>query len=154
MAEPLKVIPHLRYERPAEAIPWLARVFAFVERTRLSGPNGRIYVAELVCPGGAVIMVGGQLPAAAFEKLPGYRPPQDRGWPHLTHSTTVLMPEVDEHFRRARAEGATVLSEPRDQKWGIREYEALDLEGHHWQFGYRLREVQPHEWGARPVSST
>jgi uncharacterized glyoxalase superfamily protein PhnB len=146
------VIPHLRYERPPEAIDWLTRVFGFRERTRLSGPSGRLYVSELVCPGGAVIMLGGFLPPAAFAKLAGFRPAQDRGWPNLTHSTTVLMPEVDQHFARARAEGAQILAEPRDQPWGIREYEAIDLEGHHWQFGHRFREVQPHEWGAKPIS--
>ncbi len=152
MADRLNVIPHLRYERPGDAIPWLTRVFGFQERTRMAGPNGRIYVAELVCPGGAVIMLGGQLPASRFEKLPGFRPAGDRGWPLLTHSTTVLMPEVDAHFERARSEGATILSKPKDQPWGIREYEALDLEGHHWQFGHRVRDVEPHEWGAKPVS--
>jgi uncharacterized glyoxalase superfamily protein PhnB len=145
------VIPHLRYERPADAIEWLVRVFQFRERTRLSGPNGRIYVSELVCPGGAVIMLGGFLPEAVFAKLPGFRPAQDHGFPNPTHSTTVLMPEVDQHCAHTRAQGALIFSEPRDQPWGIREYEAFDLEGHHWQFGHRFRDVQPHEWGAKPV---
>jgi uncharacterized glyoxalase superfamily protein PhnB len=63
------------------------------------------------------------------------------------------MGDVDVHHDHARAEGATILTTPQDRPWGIREYEAIDLEGHHWQFGQVVRMVEPEDWGAHRVSS-
>ena len=58
------------------------------------------------------------------------------------------MTDVDGHYRRAVAEGATTLDTPTDQPWGIRSYAALDVEGHQWQFAQQVRLVAPEEWGA------
>jgi len=41
--------------------------------------------------------------------------------------------DTDAHYHRARAAGATILSEPEDQPFG-RIYRAEDLEGHRWMF--------------------
>jgi uncharacterized glyoxalase superfamily protein PhnB len=101
-------------------------------------------------------MVGGVSPAyrAMIQQMvPDYHEPQERPWLNLSHSTTVLMGGVDAHHDHARAERATILTPPRDQSWGIREYEAIDLEGHHWQFGQVVRSVVPEDWGAQRVSS-
>ena len=42
--------------------------------------------------------------------------------------------DADAHFARAKAEGAVVLDEPRDDGRGSRGYGAKDLEGHTWYF--------------------
>jgi uncharacterized glyoxalase superfamily protein PhnB len=49
----------------------------------------------------------------------------------------VHVDDVDAHYRRARAAGATIDSEPIDQPYGQREYGARDLEGHRWWFATR-----------------
>jgi uncharacterized glyoxalase superfamily protein PhnB len=100
-------------------------------------------------------MVGGVCPAyrAMIQQLvPDCRESQERSWPNLSHSTTVLVGDVDAPHDHARAEGATILRPPQDQPWGIREYEAIDLEGHHWRFGQVVRSVELEDWGAHRVS--
>lgn len=44
----------------------------------------------------------------------------------------VHVPDVDAHFERTKAAGATILSEPTDQDYGQREYGVKDPEGHVW----------------------
>ena len=56
------------------------------------------------------------------------------------------VPDVDAHYDRARAEGAQILTPPHDQPWGLRDYEALDLEGRWWNFSQRLKDVDPEDW--------
>jgi uncharacterized glyoxalase superfamily protein PhnB len=52
--------------------------------------------------------------------------------------------DVDAHCERARAAGATILSEPTvsdygEEHWADRGYEAEDPEGHRWWFAQRVR---------------
>ena len=81
----------------------------------------------------------------------GYRGPRHTG--HHHSFLQVMVDDIDAHFERARAAGATILAEPVDKEYGIRSYRAEDLEGHRWDFASQLREVQPEEWGAtRPTA--
>jgi uncharacterized glyoxalase superfamily protein PhnB len=50
-----------------------------------------------------------------------------------------LVDDVDAHYRRARAAGATIASEPEDQPHGSRIYRALDPEGHRWIFAAPIK---------------
>ena len=45
---------------------------------------------------------------------------------------TVYVKDVDAHFEAARGAGATIVSEPKDQPYGQREYSVRDPEGHMW----------------------
>ena len=59
-----------------------------------------------------------------------------RNWSAVPWVIDGVMAEVDDtdaHYHRARAAGATILSEPEDQPFG-RIYRAEDLEGHRWMF--------------------
>ena len=71
-----------------------------------------------------------------------------RVWLHLTSETaklatpaalgaagggvTILVKDVDAHFKAVRGAGATILSEPADQPYGQREYALRDTDGHTW----------------------
>ena len=66
--------------------------------------------------------------ASHFEEATG------RSWPLLTHTITVVVDDVDDHFERAERAGAAVLSAPKDPPWGVRSYAALDPGGHQWEF--------------------
>lgn len=55
-----------------------------------------------------------------------------------TGGMSVLVDDVDEHHRRALEAGADVRREPTDQPYGLREYEARDLDGHRWWFSQPL----------------
>lgn len=145
------VYPHLRYQEPGEAIAWLSRVFGFCERVRLARPDGTVHVSKLEGPGGGLVMVAEISPDFKEwlrERMPGFREDQERPWPHLSHSTTVMVSDVDAHYERAEAGGATILMPPTDQPWGLRSYAAVDLEGHQWEFSQTLRLVEPEAWGA------
>lgn len=53
--------------------------------------------------------------------------------------TYVYVDDVDAHYRVAcDAGGAEMLSEPIDQPWGDRVYDARDVGGHQWAFAERL----------------
>ena len=51
---------------------------------------------------------------------------------------SVVVPDVDAHYARAKAAGAVIDREPSDQPYGLREYGARDPEGHRWWFSSRL----------------
>jgi uncharacterized glyoxalase superfamily protein PhnB len=148
------VYPHLRYQEPDEAIAWLSRAFGFRERVRMTGPDGAIIVAKLESPGGGLVMVAGSSPDFdqwIRERVRGFREQQGRPWPYLSHTTTVMVSDVDAHHKRAVDEGATILMAPTDQPWGLRSYAAIDLEGHQWEFSQLLHVVEPEAWGATRV---
>ena len=110
------VLPQLRYERPNDAVDWLCRVFGFVERSRMAGPDGTIYVADLEAPGGGAMLVSGL--SEVFKRAirsvvaADFRDVAETAWPNLSYSITVLVPDVDAHYdargprRGARAEHA------------------------------------------------
>jgi uncharacterized glyoxalase superfamily protein PhnB len=116
-------------------VSWLCRVFGFTEQWRFE-PGGSLLMANLGTPGGGGVMVS-TLDAAAG-------PPA----PNPYYSVTVMVPDVDAHAARARAEGAELVSEPADQPWGFRDYEVLDLAGRQWNFSQHLHDVTPEDWGA------
>lgn len=130
------VTPHLHYEDPSAALAWLHRVFGFAVRTRFGGGADNV-IARLDGPDGGVVMVSGL--TADFrtwmrERAPRLEESPDRSWPLLTHAITVMVDDVDAHHQRAAREGAIILSDPKDQPWGLRSYAALDPEGHQWEF--------------------
>jgi uncharacterized glyoxalase superfamily protein PhnB len=49
-----------------------------------------------------------------------------------TAGIVVYVADVDAHFERAKAGGATIVREPTDQDYGQREYGIRDPEGHNW----------------------
>ena len=55
--------------------------------------------------------------------------------PWVVDGLFVQVEDVDSHYERARAAGATILREPEDPGIGHRIYSAEDLEGHRWMFG-------------------
>lgn len=60
-------------------------------------------------------------------------------WQDAASSGLVVnVDDVDAHYERARAAGASIDGSPVDQPYGRREYEARDTEGHRWWFGTPL----------------
>jgi uncharacterized glyoxalase superfamily protein PhnB len=68
------------------------------------------------------------------ERAPHFEEGAGRSWPLLTHAISVMVDDVDAHLARAEREGAAMLSEPRDQPWGVRRYAVHDPGGHQWEF--------------------
>jgi uncharacterized glyoxalase superfamily protein PhnB len=129
-----RITASIYYEDVAAALDWLAKAFGFRERMRMPGLDGSIMHAEMELADG-VIMLGRPNEA--------YRNPKRLGG--VTQSLYVYVDDVDDHFRRARAAGATITQEPKDEFWGDRQYGAEDPEGHHWYFAQHVRDVSPEE---------
>jgi uncharacterized glyoxalase superfamily protein PhnB len=120
---PQHVTPYLIYRDAPAAIDFLTRAFAFVEEFRFAMDDGRIGHAELTLGDGSVML------ASEFDGFG--RSPLDLPDVHGQTYCTVL--DVDAHFARARANGATLASEPTNRD-GTRMYRAIDPEGHRWIF--------------------
>jgi len=133
-----RIMPSLRYHDVGDALQWLSGVYGFTEHLRSVDDAGTILHAEVRLHDAFVEL------SAAPE---GSRTPQGEG--HSCHTLVVLVDDVDDHFRQARAGGAQIIAEPEDKPWGLRQYTTQDPGGHRWEFSQHLRDVPPGEWGAR-----
>ena len=132
-----RITPYLLYEDVGRALEWLSSAFGFRERVRFADDGGTITHAEMTLADG-VIMMG--------HPGPEYKSPKRLG--QSTQHVHVYVDDVDEHFRRAKNAGATIVAEPTEQPYGDRRYDAEDSEGVRWSFAQHLRDVPPEEWGA------
>jgi PhnB protein len=126
----------ISYEDVAAAADWLCDVFGFREHgERYTEPDGRTSHAELEL-NRALVMLGS--PSRDY-RSPGHHTEeceQAAKWlasPNIVDGVLIYVDDVDAHYERARAAGATILREPEDQPYG-RLYNAADLEGHRWMF--------------------
>ena len=62
------------------------------------------------------------------------KPPASRD-AATTLGVYVVVDDCDAHCARARAAGALIVREPKDEDYGGRGYPCRDLEGHVWSFG-------------------
>jgi uncharacterized glyoxalase superfamily protein PhnB len=65
-----------------------------------------------------------------------------------TQSLTIFVEDVEAHFERAKAAGATIVEDLHETEYGELQYGVVDLEGHHWLFSLHARDVSPDAWGA------
>lgn len=133
---PQALVPYLSYQDAPAAIGFLCEAFGFEETFRLPMPDGRIGHAELSYQGN-VLMIASAYPEMGFES------PAKLSAIHT--QVQVNVEDVDAHFERARAAGATIAAEPEDQPYGDRVYRAVDPEGHHWIFSTHVRDVSYEE---------
>jgi uncharacterized glyoxalase superfamily protein PhnB len=130
------VLPHITYRDIAQASAWLTATLGFTEHYRYGPPDA---------PSGAQMYLGDawvMLDAAD----PGQKTPAELGYG--TQSLTVFVADVDAHYNRAKAAGATIVESLHETIYGERQYGARDLDGHHWLFSTHARDVSPADWGA------
>lgn len=113
----------LCYRKPAAAARWLASAFGLESFDPLpeepdplpEGEHGHPWIEFRVGNGSLMVF------------------PADDGAPEAgSHETWVFVDDLDAHFARAEAAGATIVSGI--QQTGFRAYRACDLEGHRWTF--------------------
>lgn len=136
-----RVVPELVYQDVAAALEWLSRVFGFREILRhpLPDGDGRVGHAQMDTGNGGIVML-----TNAKGEL---RSPAE--YAHVSVKVIAFTDDVDGHFAAAREAGARTLHKPTDKPWGLRQYLALDHEGHMWEFSQHVRDVPPQEWGAQ-----
>lgn len=133
------VVPILVYEDVEKALEFLTRAFGFRERLRAEW-GGAVSHAQMDIGDGSIMMgkQGGP-----------FKAPEGATVSQYAH---VHVDDVDAHFAKAKAAGATVLKEPEDMVFGVRQYTATDVGGHWWTFSQNIRDVDPAQWGAKVVS--
>jgi uncharacterized glyoxalase superfamily protein PhnB len=119
------IIPYLLYEDAEAAIAFLTRAFGFRELNRTLTEAGRIMNAELAGPNGGEVWLG------EVDRVEG------------TSIVYVYVDDADAHCAQARAAGAVIGTEPADQFYGDRRYDALDPQGHSWFFAHPISEDSP-----------
>jgi uncharacterized glyoxalase superfamily protein PhnB len=129
-----RIVPMLAYEDAPAAIDFLCRAFGFKERWRMAGDGGTIGHAEIELDDNIVTL-------ASVWRDGGLATPNELGAVHSQLRCAV--PDVDAHWRQARAAGAIVLDEPADQEYGERVYRAVDPEGHRWIFATPIGNSAP-----------
>ena len=127
--------PMLSYEDGLAALDWLARAFGFRELERMVGEDGRLAHGEMDTGDGVIMLA---TPTPDYQSPRRHRDVCEpaRRWSAVQwviDGVLVHVANVDEHHRRAREAGATILSEPEAGPPG-RRYRAEDCEGHRWMF--------------------
>jgi uncharacterized glyoxalase superfamily protein PhnB len=122
------VVPTLRYDDAPAAIEWLCTAFGLARNMVVPNPDGTIAHAQLTY-GNGMIMLGSR----RTDDLRIENPKQLGG--AVTGGIYVVVTDIDAHYARAKASGATIVREPVDQDYGGRDYSCRDLEGHLWAFG-------------------
>ena len=133
-------VSSLHYRDPKAALAWLERVFGFETTMAIDGPPEAPEMChyEMAIAGAGRVMVGAEW--TDFAKSPA-----SVGGANTQRLHVQLGGSVDEHYRHARSEGATIEKAPEDQFYGDRSYIAADLEGHRWTFSEKVRDVTKEE---------
>src|SRR4030095_13495570 len=108
---PCTVIPVLIYPDPGAAADWLSKTFAFTVRLRIA--NHRI---QMKAGDGCFTIAEGTVA------------------PNNPHAVQVRIEDAIGHCERARQNGATILTEPKDQPYGERQSNAQGFYGHRAAF--------------------
>ena len=112
------------YEKPAAAARWLADVFSFHSQDPLpeeadplpETDHGHPWIEFRVGNGSLIIFKADAVANSV-----------------ATHVPWVYVDDIEEHFRRAEAGGATIVDKL-DSPWGLPMYTAEDPEGNRWTF--------------------
>ena len=116
---PQTVYPYLSYADAPAAIDFLCSAFGFEERFRFPMDDGRLGHAELELEGGVLML------ASVWEEM-GFASPQDLPGNH--GQIYWMVEDVDAHFERAKAAGATIAAEPIEEPHGARIYKMRDAD--------------------------
>ena len=132
------VIPMIAYEDGPTAMDWLSAAFGFEERARMLDKDGRLSHGEMQAGDGVIMLA---TPTPDYQSPRHHRESCEpaQTWsavPYIVDGVLVYVDDVQSHYERARAGGATILSPLKDDEYGSK-YRAEDLEGHRWMFTQR-----------------
>lgn len=139
-----ELIPYLYYRDAGAAAEFLGKAFGFQLRGMHKDDAGHVMHAELGV-GKSAVMLG-----AASEQF-GFKSPSELPARHA--GVWCYVDDADAHCAHARASGATIVREPCDQFYGVREYTARDLEGQEWFFATPLASAVAPQRKKKPARS-
>ena len=120
-----QITPYLYYPDATEAVRFLIEAFGFEELSALRDEEGTVWTATLQLGDGRV-MVGPGLDGFGTAAIPEGS--------LATCRMFVQVEDVDVHYARAVAAGATIVSEPASHPGGHRQYIASDCGSQQWIF--------------------
>ncbi len=123
------VIPCLRYRDAPAAVEWLCAAFGFEKHLVVPGEGRTIAHAQLGLGGGMVML--GSAVESEFNRL--MKQPDEAGG--ATQGIYVVVADPDAIYARAKAAGASIEIDIRDESYGGRGFTCRDPEGHVWSFG-------------------
>ncbi len=126
------IIPCLRYRDAPKAIEWLCRTFGFEKQLVVPNADGTIAHAQLRFGNGMIML--GSVPGVETEFGRLIKQPDEIGGLE-TQSAYVVVSDADEIYTRAKAAGAEIVVEIKDEDYGGRGFSCRDLEGHLWNIG-------------------
>lgn len=126
---PCSIIPTIRYENATRMIDWLCDTFGFSRHLVVEDGHGGIAHAQLT-RGDAMIMLG-----SARDDAFGALQSTARSLSGVSQSVYIIVDDVDALCAKARAAGAEITIEPKDEDYGGRVFSCRDPEGQLWNFG-------------------
>ncbi len=124
------VIPCLRYRDALAMIDWLCNAFGF-EKHAVHADGETVHHAQLTF-GTGMIMLGSADNLSEWGKQ--IAQPDQIGL-RETQSPYLIVADPDAHCMRAKAAGAQIVLDIKDEDYGGRGYCCRDQEGHLWNFG-------------------
>ena len=124
------VVPGMSYRDAPAAIEWLCRVFGFEKHAVYAGPNNTIGHAELTLGSGMVML--GSVQDNDFRRFT--KQPNEIGGAE-TRSISLVVPDADAIYARAKEAGAEILFDTEDKPFGGRGFTCRDPEGRIWHVG-------------------
>jgi len=129
-----RVVAHIVYQDPVGACVWLSRVFGFRENFRYGDPVSGVQV------------LFGKMCLMLNRAKDGTLRPAQLGYG--MQSLTLIVDDVDAHYAKTVAAGATIAEQLSETIYGEREYGVEDLAGLRWIFWQQARDADPPGWGA------
>jgi uncharacterized glyoxalase superfamily protein PhnB len=124
------IIPCLRYRNAPAAIEWLCQTFGFEKQLVVPNEDGTIAHAQLSFGNGMIML--GSVHENEFGRL--MKQPDEIGGAE-TQSAYMIVSDADLIYQRAKAAGAEIVLEIKDEDYGGRGFSCRDLEGHLWNIG-------------------
>lgn len=124
------LIPCVRYRDVPAALEWLCRAFDFEQQRVIEDDQVGVIHAQLSF-GSGMLMLGPVTDSAYGNEV---RQPDEVGG-ISTQSTYVIVNSADGLYNQAKAAGAEIVIELKDEDYGGRSFSCRDLEGHLWIFG-------------------
>ncbi len=125
------IVPSLSYRDAPAAIDWLCEVLGFEQQLVAKNDDGTIAHAQLIFGNGMVMIysVLEEEKQNAWHRLTKHL---DEVGGIETQSTTVVVSDADEVYRRAKEAAAEIALEIRDSVFDSRSFSCRDLEGRLW----------------------
>jgi uncharacterized glyoxalase superfamily protein PhnB len=123
-------VPCLRYRDAPAAIEWLCRAFGFEKHLVVPGPNGTVAHAQLSFGNGMIML--GSVVDSEFGQL--MKQPDEIGGAE-TQTPYVIVSDADAVYSSAKAAGAKIVIDIKDEDYGGRGFSCRDPEGHLWNIG-------------------